>query len=132
MGDRGNIVVRSSQSNRDDVWFYTHWTGSTIEDVVKRGLARGKERWGDSSYLARIIFDELTDGQQGELTGFGISSSMGDNEYPIVVVDDDKRRVFAVEENELFESRIPDDYEPASSTPYEEYASRTLTALSGS
>jgi hypothetical protein len=121
MGDRGNIVVRSSQSNRDDVWFYGHWSGYRIQETVHAALTRGKGRWGDSSYLARIVFDEFTKDHHGEETGFGISASLGDNEYPIIVIDDEKRRVFLIEEKELSDYRIPDGYEPRASWTYEEF-----------
>lgn len=117
MGDRGNIVVRSSQSNRDDVWFYTHWSGSEVKEIAARALGK-RWRWDDASYLARIVFDELTAGSVGEETGFGISSSIGDNEHPIVVIDADKQRVFTVPQKELSDGRIPDNYEPSGPETY--------------
>lgn len=123
MGDRGNIVVRSSQSNRDDVWFYTHWTGSEIEGTVASALEK-KWRWSDASYLARIIFDELTQQNHGDETGFGISTRMGDNEHPICVVDQGKRRVFQIEENELVDGRILDGWEPKESWMFEEFIAK--------
>lgn len=123
MGDRGNIVVRSSQNNTDDVWFYTHWSGSEIGEVVQRALAK-KWRWGDTSYLARIIFDELTDGNHGDESGFGISTQIQDNSHPILVVDDDKQRVFTVPANMLVSGRIPSDYDPIAPQSYEQFISQ--------
>jgi len=94
MGDRGNIKV---MSRGGEVWFYTHWRGSEMWGVVATALERGRDRWNDGPHLARIIFDDLTDGDR-DTTGFGISSGPGDNEHPYVVVDVDKQTVY--EENE--------------------------------
>jgi hypothetical protein len=120
MGDRGNIVIRSSQNNRDDVWFYTHWSGSEIGQTVAQALAK-KWRWGDSTYLARIIFDELTSGSHGEETGFGISTCLQDNEHPIIVVDDEKQWVFLIHEKQLVDGRIPNDFKPLKPKSYEDF-----------
>lgn len=125
MGDRGNIVVRASQSNRDDVWFYGHWSGYHLEHTVQAALAKGW-RHGDTAYLARIIFDEFTKDSHGEETGFGISTRLQDNEYPVVVVDDDKQRVFIIEESALSDGRIPEGYEPKKSWTYSDYIKRKL------
>lgn len=111
MGDRGNIVIRQDGTNANDVWFYTHWSGSEIGETVKAALAR-KLRWEDPSYLARIVFDELTKGRQGDETGFGISCQLQDNEHPIVVVDVPKQCVWIIEEKLLKGRRIPDDFKP--------------------
>lgn len=69
-----------------DIYFYTHWSGSNVKQTVQRALGR-KQRWSDGSYLARIIFCELVKGNEGEETGFGISSVECDNEHPIVYVN---------------------------------------------
>jgi len=110
MGDRGNIAVK--QQGNSQIWFYAHWSGSKIKDVTKEALAK-KWRWDDEAYLARIIFDQLTKGRNGEETSFGISTRILDNEYPIVVVDVPEQRVFTIEETELTkEGQIPPDFEP--------------------
>lgn len=132
MGDRGNIVVRSSQDNRDDVWFYGHWSGYKIENTVQKALAK-KWRWGDTSYLARIVFDQFTAGKHGEETGFGISTCLQDNEYPVIVVDDDKQRVFLIEEKQLDNGRIPEHFEPSKDRiwSYGQFIKRNLKDLEG-
>lgn len=108
MGDRGNIAVLQSQGQ---VWFYTHWNGSEIKEVVQKALAR-KQRWTDESYLARIVFDELCP-SRGEDIGFGISTCIGDNSHPIVVVDCLKQRVFEIDESELTDKgQVPENWEP--------------------
>jgi hypothetical protein len=105
MGDRGNIVMRLGKTQADDVWFYTHWSGYEIKSVVQKALAMN-ERHNDGMYLARIVFDKLTDGAGGT-TGFGISTSIGDNEHDIVVVDVPAKTVFTVKEENLIDGRIP-------------------------
>lgn len=121
MGDRGNIVVRQGETNRDDVWFYTHWAGSDLQEVVQKALAKNK-RWNDSSYLARIIFDTLTEGQQGEETGFGIAASIGDNSHDIVVVDCPNQSVFVIAESALNDGRIPNGFKPVKVWSFKDFA----------
>lgn len=80
MGDRGNIKVGG-------VYFYTHWGGYDIPNVVKRILQR-KQRWDDEPYLARITYDELTRGHDIESdTGYGITTYECDNENAIYELD---------------------------------------------
>jgi len=86
MGARGNIVIHDG--NDAPVWLYTHWGGEELKVTLARALKRGV-RWDDAPYLARIVFDEMTKGRQGEETGFGISTQMCDNEYPILHVHPD-------------------------------------------
>jgi len=105
MGDRGNIVIRQGKDNREDVWFYTHWRGSDIREVVATTLRR-HERWSDGIYLARMIFCELVKGSETEATGFGISTQLGDNEYPILVVDTEQQKVFCVREEQLVKGHL--------------------------
>lgn len=97
MGDRANIVIKQHDNSR--VWLYTHWTGYLQPAVLAAALLRGSGRWNDSPYLARIIFCEMVKGQEMGESGFGISTQMTDNEYPILVVDPDKMTV-AVESEE--------------------------------
>jgi hypothetical protein len=95
MGDRANIVL--DQENRQEIWLYTHWGGGDLPAVLQESLKRGKTRWTDEPYLGRIIFQDLTRGCEDELTGFGISSYMGDNDgYPYLRVDC-KRQVVEVD-----------------------------------
>src|SRR6267154_3871957 len=89
MGDRANIAV---QSRGERVYFYTHWSGSDVPEIVRSALARN-ERWDEPPYLARIIFCRLVRGDETGETGFGISTKPGDNEHPIFVVDCDKKMV---------------------------------------
>lgn len=92
MGDRGNIKIIGT--GPAPLYFYTHWRGSDMKEVVAEALAK-KERWNDAGYLARIIFDTLTEGaERGETTGYGIGTEPEDNEYPFFVVDIEKQVVY--------------------------------------
>jgi hypothetical protein len=94
MGDRGNVVVLDQFGGEPNpaVYLYTHGGGSDIPTDVHRALARGV-RWDDGSYLARIVFDAMTEGQQGSETGAGIGCRPEDNNHPFVVLDPATRRI---------------------------------------
>jgi len=87
MGCRGNIVI-TQDSGKAPLYFYTHWEGYKIKQVLQDALKRGKGRWGDDPYLARIIFCEMIQNDVLNKTGFGISTFECDNdgENPIVYV----------------------------------------------
>lgn len=40
---------------------------------MQEALRRGRDRWGDPSYLTRVIFSEMIQDEVFEVTGFGIS-----------------------------------------------------------
>jgi len=90
MGDRGNIYFVDQHRGKERVgmYMYSHWGGAVIPSVVEAALRRGRERWGDSQYLARIVFCELIKDDLMETTGYGLSTKIGDNEHAIVRVDD--------------------------------------------
>ena len=90
MGDRGNVVCYDGRGN---VWFYTHWRGSELPELIKTALQNGKDRWDDPQYLNRIIFSEIVKGDEDDTDGYGISSFIGDNENPIVRVNHKERTV---------------------------------------
>lgn len=100
MGDRGNLVMRFTEpvkelgqdEKRTDVYFYTHWRGSELPNILQRALAR-RQRWDDEAYLSRIIFNTLTEGYEKEETGFGIAPYMCDNEHDLLIVDHEDQMV---------------------------------------
>lgn len=93
MGDRANIYIAPQRDEgAAGVFLYAHWGGARVCGWLQ-GALRRKARWYDAPYLARMIFDEMTAGCQGDETGFGISATISDNEYPIVIVDCAKQRV---------------------------------------
>lgn len=88
MGARAQVQV-VPKWGEGTVFLYTHNDSGNLPKVVARGLDRGRGRWGDSEYLTRIIFNEMTRGREFEETGFGIGTSAhGDLDYPPIVVDD--------------------------------------------
>lgn len=86
MGDRGVIELTGHHGQSQDIFFYTHWSASRLPELVAEGLDRGSSRWGDESYLNRIIFDSLT-GLSGETTGFGISPWCPEDAWLKVSID---------------------------------------------
>lgn len=84
MGARSNIVVQESNGNR--IYLYGHWMGEDSINVVAEVLSQ-RERWGDESYLARMLFAKMIEGDPQGSTGYGISTYMCDNEYPLIVLE---------------------------------------------
>ena len=90
MGDRGNVKLK--YENGEPIYFYTHWTGSKLEDIVRKALKRGISRWNDESYLSRIIFSEMIKDEVLETTGYGIApyeTDMGE----LITVDFKKQTI---------------------------------------
>lgn len=87
MGDRANVCVIGEDVEK--IFFYTHWCGSELPQTVADALSRGRMRWGDHTYLARIIFSEMIKDAVLKDTGYGIGTAPGDNggREHILVVD---------------------------------------------
>jgi hypothetical protein len=112
MGDRGNIVVKDGA---DEVWLYSHWSGTELPIVLRDALRRGADRHGDGPYLARIIFQEMIGDDRGT-TGFGIATRLTDNEHPVLFCDVDAEVVYC---------RRGDDGESKTPVRMDEYAKFT-------
>jgi hypothetical protein len=95
MGDRCAVHVKEDDKDTG-VYLYTHWRGGDLPEIVRKALGR-RLRWDDAAYLARIIFDEMTKGQQGEETGFGISSYIPDNNYPTTIVVNCEKKTVSID-----------------------------------
>lgn len=108
MGDRGNIFVIDQYSEQDTApdgpfagtYLYTHWSGYELPSILAAALdsKAGRGRWNDGPYLTRIIFCRLIAGDVDGETGFGISCSICDNSYPILVVDPANQKVRMMKE----------------------------------
>ena len=94
MGDRANILLKQEEGGK--IYLYTHWDGHKIEQVIKKALIRGKDRWNDEPYLSRIIFSELIKNDIKGLTGYGLTTYLTDGGDNIVEVDIAKRTVDGV------------------------------------
>lgn len=102
MGDRANVAILDySRTNPDDsfgaVVLYTHWGGTELPARVQEAL-RKRERWDDAAYLARIVFCRMLAGSGDQTplattTGYGISTTLCDNEYPVLVLDSVTQRI---------------------------------------
>lgn len=93
MGDRANIVIRDPDAKGVDLYLYGHWSGGTYEQAARAALSRGRGRWDDGSYLARIVFQDLVGDDRGT-TGFGIAAGYApDNEHDFLVLDVGAQRV---------------------------------------
>ena len=120
------------EKRTQQVWIYSHWCGTELPEWLQTGLRDGKSRWGDDSYLARtIICRVIPEKQITEVTGFGISCRLQDNEYPILVVDMQSQTVFSIPEEELTDAgQVPPDYKPDEVWTFEEYIALDAAKLS--
>ncbi len=86
MGDRANIYLIDTDDKTRGIYLYTHWSGSAWGARLREALAKGRDRWGDPQYLARIITSHVFSDLTGN-TGGGISTHIGDNGHDIWVCD---------------------------------------------
>lgn len=94
MGDRANIVIEADRDMfPNPVFFYTHWSGSEIKPLLSAALQRGESRWNDPAYLARVIFCQLVKSDPDGITGFGISTAIGDGGKKLLCVNMKAQRV---------------------------------------
>ena len=91
MGDRGNIKV--VEEGAPDLFMYTHWCGSELEIIVRQGLDKGRSLWDDASYLNRVLFCTLVENGNDDVTGFGLSTIMGDGDDRVVTVNHSDKTV---------------------------------------
>ena len=70
MSNRANLVITDGD---ESVNFYTHWGHDKLPAQVRAALTRGRERWDDFPYLARIIFCEMVKHDVLGKLGYGIS-----------------------------------------------------------
>lgn len=108
MGDRGNIHF--VERNGGELYFYTHWTGSELPKILARALDRGRDRWSDEQYLARIIFSEMVKDEIEDNTGYGISTYRGDYNYSDLTVNCADLSVRDRENNVLMFDEFIEDY----------------------
>ena len=94
MGMRRNIALDYGEERK--IYLYTHWGAERLEDVLRDALIRGRSRWDDPPYLARIIFSEMIQDDVLDILGYGIAPYECDPEYPTIEVDFGKRTVGGV------------------------------------
>lgn len=113
MGDRGVIEVNNGE-NSPSIYFYTHWLAYDLPVLAGKGLEAGRPRWGDESYLNRIIFDNLT-GLSGGETGFGISTWCPEDAYVKVIINHSAQTVT------LSARGVGDEWQDGTERSFEEY-----------
>ena len=87
MGDRAQVLIKDT-----GVYLYTHWESYKLQETVTKAIAK-KWRWDDPVYLARIIFDEMLEGQHGNETGFGISTRQQSDINLLITVNCEEQTV---------------------------------------
>lgn len=100
MGDRGNIgfITRDTEC----VFFYTHWEGHVITALAIKAISAAHLRWGDPAYATRMALTELIGDLEGE-SGYGVSTFIEDNEYPVPIIDWRARKVHFLTEDDALE-----------------------------
>lgn len=93
MGMRRNISFQYKDDEKPSIYLYTHWGAKGMEEELAKSLNRGRDRWGDESYLARIIITDITQYAGNELTGYGISPYEIDPEFETLAVNLEKQTV---------------------------------------
>ena len=83
MGDRGTVDLDYGDGKK--VYLYTHWGRYNLGETVQNALKRGRRRWNDQPYLARIIFSEMIQDDVLEETGFGLDVELGDGDETVVI-----------------------------------------------
>lgn len=88
MGNRSNICLQDyTNGQKGEIYLYSHWDGEDLPIILKRALIKGRDRWNDEPYLARIIFSEMIKDDVDGTTGYGLSSYLTDNEHNIIYVN---------------------------------------------
>jgi hypothetical protein len=109
MGDRSNIVVEQADGQR--IFLYGHWMGADAINVVSQVLSR-HERWGDESYLTRMLFSKMVEGNLDGDTGYGISTYQVDNDgYPLIIIKPASQTIM-LERDRSFERRANEALTP--------------------
>ena len=90
MGCRGQVRIKDDYGD-GSVYLYTHWGAEELKEDVALALARRK-RWGDSEYLARMIFDQMKGHDLGHLS-FGISTSEHRDNEQLITIDCEKKTI---------------------------------------
>lgn len=94
MGERGNICIL--EEGGGTIFLYTHWNGPSMADIAQAALLHGRTRWHDAQYFTRIAFCRMLKDCGSDLedtNGFGISTELYDNGYPVVYLDMKNQKV---------------------------------------
>lgn len=106
MGDRRQVHFKN-----ENIWLYTHWTGTTLPLQVQAALKRGKDRWSDPPYFIRIIFSEMIKDEVMSDIGFGIYNSYQDSNHDDIVIDITKQTISIGTSIYTFEEYLNENFE---------------------
>jgi len=84
MGDRANFGFL--QSNGDIIYLYGHWAGFEMMSRLADAIIAANPRWHDESYATRIAISTMIGDEWNQEYGWGISTSIGDNEHSVPIV----------------------------------------------
>jgi len=97
MGDRAQVRIRDEYDG-DSIYLYTHWGATGLVKDVYDALSR-RQRWDDSGYLARIIFDHMKGDDVTSETGYGIDTHRHGDIWRLITVDV-KNQTVTIEDND--------------------------------
>ena len=92
MGDRAQVKIKQTPHS---IFLYTHWGAETVLADTAYGLFTGRDRWGDPTYLSRIIFDSMKRDSfhqqvSSSTSGFGIGTKQLNDIVSLVTVSPDE------------------------------------------
>lgn len=118
MGNRSNIYIQDSFADGEGVYIYSHWGGLNHLQNGLDALATpfAQARMSDSAYLTRIVAQHILDIEGKSETGFGISSTMQDNQHDILVIDP-KNKMYDLVPEGCEKDRLTDGF-PLTSPKY--------------
>jgi hypothetical protein len=85
MGDRANFGFR--QEDDSIIFLYGHWAGEGMLNTLATAIHKARPRWTDESYATRICISQIIGDEWNEETGWGISTTFGDNEHSVPIVN---------------------------------------------
>lgn len=88
MGDRVNVAFKTDADSTAHVWLYSHWGGHEMPGMLLTAMKtkEAQSRLRDEGYLCRILLDRMIKEHTHEI-GYGISTGVSDNDYPVIEVD---------------------------------------------
>ena len=96
MGCRGTIEIwengAAPKDEESPVVLYTHWGAHEMLSDLKAVLSR-RQRWGDASYLSRMIFSKMIRNDIEGETGYGIMTNNVNDAEQEIVVDCDRQEI---------------------------------------
>lgn len=84
MGTKASILIRSDD---EQVCLYQHYDGHKLDAVLKSALKRGRNRWEDFGYLARIVFCEMVKDDLAGTENYGLHQHVPPDVDIVIVVD---------------------------------------------